>query len=63
MNEISMSIRQASDATGLSESTIRKAINLYPKSGGLCAKYLGVKIIIKVDDLKAWIDSLEAARD
>lgn len=62
MNEISMSIRQAADATGLSEYKIREAINLYPKSGGLCAKYVGTKLIIRTDDLKAWIDALENAR-
>lgn len=62
MNEISMSIRQAADATGLSDYKIREAINLYPKAGGLPAKYVGSKLIIKTDDLEAWIDKLEDAR-
>jgi excisionase family DNA binding protein len=55
---ISLSIRQAADATGLSEATIRKAIN----SEKLLAKRIGVKIIIRVNDLETWVESLEDAR-
>jgi excisionase family DNA binding protein len=62
MNALSLSIRQAADATGLSDYTIRKAIDLYPKQGGLVAKKIGTKLIIKVSDLEAWVDSLENAR-
>ena len=63
MNTLSLSIRQAADATGVSETTIRNAINKGSSHGGLVAKKIGSKIIIPVENLKAWIDSLEAARD
>jgi excisionase family DNA binding protein len=59
MTTISMTIRQAADSTGLSEATIRKAIN----AKQLTAKRIGVKIILKVQDLELWVDSLEDARD
>ena len=63
MNTLSLSIRQAADATGVSETTIRNAINKGTSHGGLVAKKIGSKIIIPVENLKSWLDSLEAARD
>lgn len=62
MNAISLNLRQAADATGLSETFIRKAINKFPQEGGLPAKYAGTKLIIKVTDLDAWIDQMDNAR-
>ena len=60
MNAISMSVRQAADATGLSESAIRRAIN--GKEGdrnSLPAKYHGSKILILTSDLTTWIGSFQ----
>ncbi len=61
MNSVSLSIRQAADATGVSETTIRNAVNKGADHGGLAAKRIGSKIIIPVENLKNWIDSLENA--
>lgn len=61
MNTLSLSIRQAADATGVSETLIRKAVNKGADHGGLAAKRIGSKIIIPVENLKAWIDSLDDA--
>lgn len=63
MNTLSLSIRQAADSTGVSETTIRNAINKGASHGGLVAKKIGTKIIIPIENLKAWVDALENARD
>ena len=57
--EISFSIRQAADATGLSEATIRLEIN----KNNLPAKRYGSRILIRRVDLEAWIEWLESARN
>ena len=59
MNEISFSVRQAADATGLSERTIRLEIN----KNNLPAKRYGKRIIIRRVDLETWIDWLESANN
>ena len=62
MNPISLNLRQAADATGLSEKTIRNAVNKWPKPEGLPSKRHGVKILIRYVDLEAWVDRMENAR-
>lgn len=59
MTAISLTIRQAAEATGLGERTIQKRID----EKKLMAKKDGTRTLIRVVDLEAYIDSLEAARD
>lgn len=60
MSAVLMTIRQAADATALSEKSIREAIN----EGFLQAKNVGrpgavrPTIRIRPEDLNAWADSL-----
>lgn len=55
-----MTIRQAADATALSDKVIRQAVN----EGALLAKNVGKKdatrptIRIRPEDLDAWVESL-----
>lgn len=46
-------VRQVSDATGIGEISIRKAIN----QGNLVALRLGKSVRIRPADLEAWIES------
>ena len=50
-----LTVRNVSDRTGLSESTIRTAVN----KGELLAKKYKSRIRIRPADLAAWIDSME----
>lgn len=59
VNEISFSVRQAADATGLSETVIRLEIN----KNNLRAKRYGTKILIRRVDLEAWVEWLEDTGD
>lgn len=54
-----VSIRQAADMVGLSETTIRDAVN----KQHLPAKKIGRVIRVRVADLTAWFDSLDDARE
>ncbi|NYG05709.1 excisionase family DNA binding protein [Phycicoccus badiiscoriae] len=51
---IAVSVKEASGLTGLSEYELRQAIN----RGELPAKRRGRRVLVPVDGLKTWIDSL-----
>jgi excisionase family DNA binding protein len=55
---LSISVRDASELTSLSEYEIRNAIN----KGELSARRVGRRLVILTDDLRSWLDSLEHAR-
>ena len=55
MSAVLLTVRNVSDSTGLSELTIRKAIN----AGTLIAKRVGKSIRVKPSDLDLWVESLE----
>lgn len=52
---LAVSIAQAAQATGLSEDTIRDAVQKLQ----LPAKRFGRRILIRWADLAAWVDELE----
>lgn len=51
---ISYAIPDAAKATGIGQGRIRQAI----KDGDLIAYYVGVKAIVRADDLNEWITTL-----
>ena len=58
MSAISYSAKGAADATGVSETQIRDAV----RDGELPGRYSKSKLIIRHEDLKAWVDSLPAGK-
>ena len=56
MTAVLLTVRNVADATGLSELTIRKAIN----EGALPAKRIGKSVRIRPVDLDAWVEALES---
>lgn len=60
MTRLAYTRKEAAEACGVSEDTIRRAIN----SGALRAKRTGRtggKYLITAKDLESWLDGLEAA--
>lgn len=58
LRQISYSVRQASEATGIAESTIRQLV----REGHLAARYLGSKILVDAVDLDRYYRSLPSER-
>lgn len=56
MTQISLSIEEAKDLTGISRTKLYQAIN----SGALKARKFGKRTIILRDDLNAFLSSLES---
>lgn len=56
--QISYSVRQASEATGIAESTIRQLV----REGHLAARYLGSKILVDAASLWRYYQSLPSER-
>lgn len=54
MSAISYSVKGAAEATGLSDTVIRLAIN----SGDLAARYPNTKAIIEHHELERWVQSM-----
>lgn len=54
LKQISYSIQQASDATGISTTVIRRKI----AAGYIAVKYVDTKPYISAEELVAWFDSL-----
>ena len=52
-DKISMTLQQASNATGLCQRTIRNAIT----DNSLPAVYIGTRILLLRSDILAWLDS------
>lgn len=53
-NKVSVGVDGAAEATGLGQTLIRKAIT----AGELRSHRAGARIVILVEDLRAWIASL-----
>lgn len=54
MQPLAITIAEACSAAGISRSSIYEAI----RRGELTAVKFGAKTLIRVDDLRAWLDSL-----
>lgn len=52
-HKIAYTLKEAAEAAGVSESTLRRAI----ANNDLIAHYPTTKAVIKRDELEAWIDS------
>ncbi len=52
------SIAEAAEATGVSDRTIRRAI----EAGDLAVRYPTSRAVIPVDELRAWIESKPSQR-
>ena len=55
---VAYSLLDACAAVGLSERTVRDAI----KRGDLAVRYAGRKVLIRADDLAAWVDAMPSSR-
>lgn len=55
MNPLTVTIARAAELTGLSQDTIRDAVNRL----ALPAKRNGRRIVIRYADLEKWVDSME----
>lgn len=55
MNPLTVTIAQAAERTGLSQDTIREAVNRLE----LPAKRHGRRIVIRYTDLEKWVDGME----
>lgn len=59
MNDVvSLSVADAARVTGLSEREIRKAY----QSQELVVRYRGAKVLIRREDLEAWVNALPTER-
>lgn len=58
LQQISYNVRQAHDATGIGESTLRQLV----RKGHIAARYLGSSILIDADDLLRYYNSLPSER-
>lgn len=55
---IAYALTDAAAAVGLSERTVRDAI----RRGDLAVRYAGRKVLIRADDLDAWVDAMPSDR-
>lgn len=58
MNPLTVTIARAAELTGLSQDTIRDAVNRLD----LPAKRNGRRIVIRYADLEKWVDGMEDVR-
>lgn len=58
LHRISYNVRQAHEATGIGESTLRKLV----RQGLLAARYLNSTLLIDAEDLKRFYDNLPSER-
>lgn len=58
LQQISYNVKQAAEATGLAESTIRRLV----REGLIAARYHGSTILIDADDLARYYRSLPSER-
>lgn len=58
LQQISYNVRQAHEATGIGESTLRKLI----REGMIAARYLGSTLLIDAKDLQRFYDSLPSEK-
>lgn len=56
-NRVSLTVTEAAEAAGVGPTKIRQEI----KSGRLTARRAGKLLLIAIDDLRAWLDSLPTA--
>ncbi len=56
--QISYNVRQAHEATGIGESTLRQLV----RKGHLAARYMGTTILIDADDLERFYNSLPSEK-
>jgi excisionase family DNA binding protein len=59
MQLLTVTVAQACEITGLGRTTIYEAL----RSGRLSARKCGRRTIIRVDDLRSWIDQMPAMID
>lgn len=57
-DRVSLTVKQAAEATGLSQDEIRAAY----RSGDLPCRYKGSRVLIRRQDLEAFIDDLPTER-
>ena len=55
---VAYNLPDACAAVGLSERTLRDAI----RRGDLAVRYAGRKVLIRADDLAAWVDAMPSSR-
>lgn len=58
LQQISYNVRQAHEATGIGESTLRSLV----RKGHLAARYLGSTLLIDAEDLMRFYSSLPSER-